>query len=571
MTDDQHPDDLDRAIRRAAHRSMEAHRASIGRGEIESALQSTQRARSGSPASGTRHRRLVAVSAAAALVALVGALVVVSGDRQTQVSDVPSSSSDVATTIAVATTEVATTPPTSVAPTDVSAPSSAFDLDGNPFGGFTDDEVDEDYSGFVDVLHDYLVNRSDILGDSVVEREQQLAAGGLRIHTTLDPDAQAAAVAAGDELPSNSAGFDAAIVSLDTGTGAVRALVGAPGEDTNSGRVDMAVTPRRTGSAIRSFITAAAVEAGVLADDLIDTTLPCRFPSENPDVDGFEIINGVSGGIEPIRVVMARSLSCGVARLGHTVGLDTVIATTSQLAASVYLDPTGSDPDRPPLEPVPSFATGALELSALDMASGMQTIANEGVHHAPHFVTHIDDADGNRVYTHRSVGNRTLDATRSLETIDILEAAIGENSTGRRAALDGGRPAFGVTGTEMDHANAWFIGATPQLATAVWVGDPAANTPMRAIREFVEAGYGRDVQGGHFPALIWKAFNDIALAGTPPIDWAAPPMPTRPPARLVFPGAECLGDPTSINPPQPIAPQQPVTTVDPATDIAPCE
>jgi membrane peptidoglycan carboxypeptidase len=204
------------------------------------------------------------------------------------------------------------------------------------------------------------------------------------------------------------------------------------------------------------------------------------------------------------------------------------------------------------------------------MASGMQTIANDGVHHAPYFVEYIDDADGNRLYTHRSDGRRILDTDASLETVDVLEDVI-EYGTGRRAALDGARPAVGVTGTLPDSTNAWFVGATPQLSTAVWVGDPNADTPMRAIREFVDAGLGNSVQGGHFPALIWKALTDTALAGTSPTDWEDPGVPARPAARLVLPGVDCLlGDPTGAGPPQPIDPQLPVTTVDPSTDIVPC-
>lgn len=210
------------------------------------------------------------------------------------------------------------------------------------------------------------------------------------------------------------------------------------------------------------------------------------------------------------------------------------------------------------------------ELSALDMASGMQTIANEGVHHAAYFVEYIDDADGNRLYTHRPDGRRVLDTDASLETIDALKDVI-ENGTGRDAALDNDRPAIGVTGTAMDSTNAWFVGATPQLATAVWVGDPAGYTPMSNIPEFVAAGYGVNVQGGDFPAVIWRAFTDTALAGTPPTDWATPPTPTRPAARLVLPGVDCLGDPANTNPPQPIDPQQPVTTVDLSIEIVACE
>ena len=419
------------------------------------------------------------------------------------------------------------------------------------------------------MLLDYLVNRSDILGDSVAERESRLDTAGLRIHTTLDPDAQVAAEVAREVLPSNSAGFDTAIVSLDTGSAAVRALVGASGERTLGGDVNMAVAPRDTGSAARAFIASAATDAGVLAEDVIDNTSPCAFPSDEPGVADFVMSGGVSGGVESVRLTTARSYPCGTERLTRVVGVESVVETMYQMTASAYLDPTAVSRAPLPNESGASLSLSSHQLSALDMASGMQTIANEGVHHAPYFIEYIDDADGNRLYTHRPDDERVLSTDTSLETIDILKDVI-VVGTGRRAALDGGRPAIGVTGTEPDNANAWFVGATPQLTTAVWVGDPAANTPMAAIPEFADAGVNR-VQGGDFPADIWKTFTDTALAGTSPTDWASPPEPTRPPARLVVPSVECrAGDATDATP-KPIEPQQPVTSVDVDTTIVPCE
>lgn len=569
MIDDQRREDLDRVLGRAAHRSMEGHRASTGRDETEAALQSVLSVLNGPPPRKRRRRGLVAVPVAAALVALVGALAVLDGGREESDPDV-AVSSDGAATVVAPTQDVATTAPTSVAPAAVSLPASMFDASGNPLGGFLDDtEPGADQSAFVEVLHDYLIHRSDILGDSVAEREQQLNTGGLRIHTTLDPDLQAAALTAREELPSTSEGFDSSIVSIDTGSGAVRAVTGAPDEDTRTAHSNMAVTPRQTGSAIGLFITPAAMQTGVLADDVIDGRRGCRIPSDTSNSEDLYIMSGAAGSVGSVRDAMAMSLICGAARLSLIAGLEAVVDTTYELAASAYLDPTNTSPDRPPLEPFQSLATGANPLSALDMASGMQTIANEGVHHAPYVVEYIDDANGTRRYTHRPDPNRALELTASLATIDILKSVI-DHGTGRRAALDDNRPAIGVTGTTVDSTNAWFIGATPQLATAVWVGDPAAYTPMSNIPEFEAAGFP-NVQGGNFPATIWKTFTDTTHAGTPATDWSPPPEPTRPPARLVVPGVDCLRDPTSTNQRRPIDTQQPLTTVHPAADVVPCE
>lgn len=571
MTVDPDRDDLDSTLRRAARESLDGHRRSVGRDETERALQSTRALLDGAPARGHRRHRMVALSAVAALVALVGSLVVVSRVRETSGSDSPmAATSGTSPTFEVSTT-VGPTTSTSVASPPVRVPSVAFDTDGNPLVGFgSGDETEGERTAFVDVLLDFLINRSDILGSSVAERESKLDTAGLRIHTTLAPEAQAAAEAAREMLPSNSAGFETAIVSLDSGSAAVRALVGSPGERTLGGDANMAVAPRETGSAARAFVVAAAIDAGVSADDVIDNTSPCVFPSDEPGVADFQIVGAVSGGVESIRLTTARSYPCGTERLTRVVGVESVVGTMYRMTASAYLDPTAVSPAPLPNESAASLSVSTRQLSALDMASGMQTIANEGVHHAPYFVEYIDDAEGHRLYTHRLDDERVLSADASLETIDILKDVI-VSGTGRRAALDEDRPAIGVTGTEFDNANAWFVGATPQLTTAVWVGDPAAYTPMQNIPEFVAEGYGRSVQGGTFPAVIWKAFTDTALAGTPAADWASPPEPTRPAARLIVPSVECrAGDATETGP-QPIEPQQPVTSVDLGTAIVPCE
>jgi penicillin-binding protein 1A len=155
-----------------------------------------------------------------------------------------------------------------------------------------------------------------------------------------------------------------------------------------------------------------------------------------------------------------------------------------------------------------------------------------------------------------------LDRDAALETVEILKGPIYGGGTGRRAAFADGRPAFGKTGTQQDNTNAWFVGGTKQLSTAVWVGDPNAYTPMRGIPAFVAAGYGRNVQGGHFPAVIWRSFMEPAHIFAPLLDWDRPAPPERPNARLYLPGNECIVRIVEV-PPPPIDPDAPTTTLAP--------
>ena len=389
---------------------------------------------------------------------------------------------------------------------------------------------------FTEALRDYLLNRTDILGDTYAERYNRLFRGGLRIHTTLDSNLQAIAEQARTTLPDTFQGFDAAIVSLDSSTAAIRVMVGGRGFKPNEREVNMALSPRQTGSSIKLFILAAAVQAGARANDLIDGTDPCVLPNPGDPSDPFSI-DAVSGGLATLQSQTTRSINCAFARLTQIVGLNRVVDTTYRMARSAYL--YQGQPDREPIQPYAAYATGANEMSPLDMAAGVQTLANEGLHHEPYLVEYIDDAAGERLYTHVSAGTQVFDRDAALESVRILKGPIYGGGTGRRAAFDDRRPAFGKTGTQMDNTNAWFVGGTKQLSTAVWVGDPNAYTPMRGIPEFVAAGMGSNVQGGHFPALIWKAFMQPAHNGVPHVDWDSPSLPNRPNMRLYLPGNEC--------------------------------
>ena len=399
---------------------------------------------------------------------------------------------------------------------------------------------------FTEAMRDYLLNRSDILGDTYEERYTKLFRGGLRIQATIDPFLQGQAEQARNELPGNTVGIDAALTSIDVETGAIRAMVGGKGFDPGQNEVNLALAPSQTGSSIKLFILAAALQAGATPEDLIDGTHPCRLPNEgNPDDPFFEIRGGVNGGVDTLRRHTVRSINCAFARTSQIVGLNRMVDTVYRMSSSPYLYEGQSPTEREPIQPFASFATGANEMSTLDMASGIQSIANEGVHHEPYYVESIDDAFGNRIYTHSSAGIEVLDRGVALTAIDVMKGVLtGGTARGSLADFASRRPAFGKTGTQQNNWTSFFVGATPELATAVLVRDPDRYTPMVNIPEFVEAGVPR-VQGGTFPARIWGAYNEaIALDQLGEqfefADWDRPPPPTRGPARLYLPGNECL-------------------------------
>ena len=518
------------------------------------------------------HRRWLAT--AAAVILLVGAVAVVASirrdggtapaDQPTELPEPPASVVEPAPTDPPSSTTTTSTT-TTTAPVD--RPSTVFDAAGTPMTTYDlaarragDDGSRTD---FTESLLDHLLNHSTLLGETFEDRERALFRSGLSIHTTLDPELQAAAEDARHELPPNEAGVDAAIVTLDNASGAIRAMVGGA-DPLGSGRTtNRALVPRGTGSAADVFVLAAGVQAGAQADDLIDGRRGCLLPADDAGTVVFQINGGVAGFIGSLRDILARSVPCGTARLSHTVGLDQVVDTTYAMASSRYLFEGQPESERTPITPGPGFAIGSNAMSPLDMAAGVQTIASLGVHHEPFYVEYIDDADGERRYTRSATSSRALDDGAARVVVDVLKGVV-EYGTGRRAVLDGARPSFGQSGTVQTLLDAWFVGATPQLTTAVWVGHPDGSTPMINVPEFGE--FAR-VQGGMFPALIWKSLMDAAHADLPVEDWPEPPSPPRTAARLVLPGFECRLDGSEIEPEA----GRSLTTVAVDAEVVPCE
>jgi penicillin-binding protein 1A len=382
----------------------------------------------------------------------------------------------------------------------------------------------------------------------------------------LDSAAQLAAEqAVRDQLPANKAGIAAAMVSLDVKTGAVRAMVGGPGFVAGQSEVNLALRRRQTGSSVKFFILAAALQAGVQPEDLIDGTLPCTLSNPGNLDEPFEITKGVSQPTASLRLMTWLSINCAYAKLSQIVGLERVVETMYRMASSQWLSKETFT-----IQPYASLATGANELSPMDMAAGAQTLANSGVHVEPYMIERIEDARGTVLYQYQSPTiEQTLPAEAANLAADVMRGVI-QSGTARRTPLEDSRPAAGKTGTQDNNTNAWFVGFTPQYATAVWVGDPKGYTKMtkRNVPEFASViGDRGGVQGAMFPAMIWKSYMDEVHRGLEVLDFAAPPAPTRAPLRLYLPGVECPAKIVSGTIPAP-KPEGKVTTTTLAGETA---
>jgi penicillin-binding protein 1A len=156
-----------------------------------------------------------------------------------------------------------------------------------------------------------------------------------------------------------------------------------------------------------------------------------------------------------------------------------------------------------PLKAVPALTLGTSEVSVLDMASGYSTLADNGEHIKPTVVTKVTDAKGNVLYENKVIRKRVLDAKDVAKVNYILNQVV-EGGTGTGARI--GQPSAGKTGTTENNRDAWFVGFTCKLTTAVWVGYPDGT--------FMKSVHGISVTGGSFPATIWKKYMTVATKGT---------------------------------------------------------
>jgi penicillin-binding protein 1A len=381
--------------------------------------------------------------------------------------------------------------------------SSAARAQTQPLGVRAPKTVGGRYPWFVDALKRQLLD-DPRLGRTVADRNRMLYEGGLRIETTLDPDLQAQAEDAVARWRPSS-GPDVGLVTIDPRTGAVRAVVG--GRDFRKAQFNLAVQgERQAGSSFKPFVLAAALDAGISPDSTWDSSgfSDRKVCGARWTVSNYE---GKGSGKMSLREATWHSVNGVYARVMAELCPARVVAMAKRLGVSVAESQSHA----------PSIALGSANVSPLEMASGYATLANEGVYHHPILFTKVS-RHGSTLIENRSEGERRISAALAFQVTDILKGVI-RQGTGTAAQI--AWPAAGKTGTTQDYRDAWFVGYTRQLTTAVWMGYPGREVPMRDIG-------GIRVTGGSYPARIWHDFMTVAMVGQPTLDWP------RPPERLNF-------------------------------------
>jgi penicillin-binding protein 1A len=351
--------------------------------------------------------------------------------------------------------------------------------------------------------------------------------GGLRVYTSIDLDLQKLAQESIHKWLPDPDGAAAALVAIDPRDGRVLAMVG--GRNFRANQFNLAVQgERQTGSAFKPFVLATALHEGI-SPQTVFTSEPTVI---NLGDKLWSVSNYEGSYLGPITVEDAtiHSDNAVYAQLTAQVGPKSVTRVARRLGVLRALDDYFA------------IGLGVEAVSPLEMARAFATFAAGGsrvdgsvLGNVPRAVLRVED--GRRVDSNDVVRQRALDENDAAIVNSILQQVI-EEGTGERAQLPDGRPAAGKTGTTEQYGDAWFVGYTPQLAVAVWVGYRDRLKPM--LTEFD----GDPVAGGTFPALIWRNFMKRALAhlGEPPESFPGPAYESVVPEHVVYRGNRWLLD-----------------------------
>jgi len=406
-----------------------------------------------------------------------------------------------------------------------------------------------DYAYFCDYVLKWLESDPSLeqaLGKTVEDRRAKIFGGGLTIQTTIDPDITKAAR---EEVMShtpkgNSYNIGSAAVTLDPNTGAVKAIAQNTDYVVDSKTfgetvVNWAVDTKyggsggfQFGSTEKAFALVTALEQHMPINSTVDakaasSSSPASYTKADfPGACGlgtkpWTVRNDepVAAGPMTLTQATARSINTAFVALVSQVGACNVRDTENRMG----LHRANGEP----IEPYPpAIILGAQEVSPMTVASAYGSLAHDGIHCTPIPVQGIIGADGKELpITKPGTSNcqQVVDPEVAHGVVSIMSSVLSPaaNGTGSRSALAGGRPAAGKTGTSDGNNETWFVGYTPQLTTAVWVGTPLDNSTQLDDIDLPGGPY-KVVFGASIAAPTWKAIMDRALAGQPNVDFPAP-------------------------------------------------
>jgi len=384
-------------------------------------------------------------------------------------------------------------------------------------------------SSYAPFFCDYVlqVMRTDsAFGEDAASREALLRRGGLTIRTSLQPQAQKSASAAVSKyIPKRDASQRAAAITMVTPqTGAIVAMTqnrdwgtSGRGYTTYNYNVNTAYggsLGMQAGSTFKVFTAAAALEAGISPAEQVNASTPKTFENFTNCTTGekfgpLTFNNSTGSGTYDMPTAMAVSANTYFITLAERIGL----CEQARIAESMGVRLGNGDS----LLRVPSFSLGTMEVSPLSMAGAYATFANHGVFCTPVAILDITDRNGDQVAVPRANCRQVLDRDVADSVAAMLTGVI-DGPVGSRtaASMSLDRPAGGKTGSTNDNAALWFCGFTPDLAAAVWTGDPRGGFQYPMADVTIKGVYYATVYGSTIPGPIWRESMEGALAGSEP-------------------------------------------------------
>ncbi|MDB1086484.1 transglycosylase domain-containing protein [Streptomyces sp. ACA25] len=398
-------------------------------------------------------------------------------------------------------------------------------------------EVSRPQNGCITAVHDagffcdyvrqeFLSNK--IFGDDEAERRARWDLGGMTIRTTLSPKAQAASASAAVSRVNPDDSVAATVVQVEPGTGHILSMAQSRpyGNDPNEHQTTINLNVSHAmggstygfqpGSTFKPITAAAALEKGINPDQTYSSgnelELPMRDfqncegqPLGNSEDHTWELQNESEDmeGTWDMTEALGRSVNTYFAMLQQDAGM----CETALLAAEMGVERGDNDP----LGVNPSMTLGGETIAPLQMANAYATFANRGVYCSPVAITGVTDAEGDELPIAEADCSRVMSELNA-DYINMMLLGVVQDGTGQAAGLTG-RDNAGKTGTTDGRHDAWFVGYTPDVSTAVRVGSDGDLLRMYDIT--IGGQYYDKVTGGGLPGPIWKEAMNGALDGVP--------------------------------------------------------
>lgn len=342
----------------------------------------------------------------------------------------------------------------------------------------------------------------------------ELYKGGLKIYTTFDPEIQRIAYQSlkkvleegqkNGSLPTNKKDKlgviqpQGAVVALSSKTGEIFAMVG--GRDYQNTKFNRSTALRQPGSAFKTFVYTAAIDRGALSPESI-------LVSEPINVEGWRPREWSYGYFGPLSVRSAIRISSNIAavKAALKVGVQNVVDYAKKMGIQSNL------------LAVPSIALGTVEVKPIDMASAYSVIANKGLLNPPYSLLRIEKRNYlDPIYQHKQISKQVISPQAAYLMADLLKEPISSEGTASAVGIPGLYMA-GKTGTTENFKDGWFVGFTPYLSVAIYVGSDSKEVDLSSV-----SNYGSVFSGKTFRSMLSQIYFGPLKSRFPNTDWESP-------------------------------------------------